>query len=385
MQRLIISVLFGIGLLGAELLGGNSALAHHGFGTFALNEDIELSGIVTDLEFVNPHSWLNFNVMQEDGTTAEYRCEMRSATTLRRSGWTPEMFPTGTRIVIQGSPDRIDPRACYVSTLSLDDGTSLDRYQQLISSEVEVDRDSRLPNGHPNLAGDWAVEQVIMTDPKGRDGTLVALSRAEDFGVGGLPEGQSEIPGARGTPEAEIVRDPLALRPTRSVVDLTAAGSTEMERLAAIPRLERSCLIGSIISDWGGESVNRITQNADTITLDYGRHGLERIIDMRMTIHPRSIEPSRTGHSIGWWDNDELVVDTIGFLPGTLAGTTPHSDRLHIVERFSYNPAELTLTRSHLTEDPLYLTEAYTGSSTMILSNVPYATEPCIDLTPTGQ
>lgn len=372
-----------IALLGAGLMVATTPHAHHGFGTFAMNEDVELSGVITSLDFVNPHSWLNFVVTNDDGSTQEYRCEMRSATTLRRSGWTADMFVPGENITIQGSPDRVDPKACYVSTLTLQNGTSLDRYGQLVAAEVEVERAARLADGHPNLAGDWAVEQRIMTDPKGRDGTLVPLSQADDFGVGGVPEGQREIPGARGTPEAEVVRDPLARGPARSFVELTEAGQAELERLAEIPRLERSCLPGSIVSDWGGEPVNRITQAGDTITIAYGAHGRERVVDMRRTIHPSRIEPSWAGHSIGWWDGDVLVVDTIGFEPGTLAGTTPHSDQLHVVERFTLDSA--ALTREHWAEDPLYFTAAATGSTTMIISNVPYAAEACQDLTPVPQ
>jgi hypothetical protein len=243
----------------------------------------------------------------------------------------------------------------------------------------------RSADGHPNLAGDWAVEQRIMTDPKGRDGTLVPLSQADDFGVGGVPEGQREIPGARGTPEADVVRDPLARGPARGIVELTEAGQAEMERVAAIPRLERSCLPGSIISDWGGEPVNRISQDEDTITIAYGAHGRERIVDLRRTIHPSGIEPSWAGHSIGWWDGDVLVVDTVGFEPGILAGTTPHSDQLHVVERFTIDADAMTLTRAHWAEDPFYFTEAATGATTMIVSNVPYAAEACQDLTPVPQ
>jgi hypothetical protein len=158
-----------------------------------------------------------------------------------------------------------------------------------------------------------------------------------------------------------------------------------MERLAAIPRLERSCLPGSILSDWGGEPVNRITHGAGTITIAYGAHGRERTIDLRNTIHLGSMDPSWAGHSIGWWEGDVLVVDTIGIEPGPLVGTTPHSDQLHVVERFSLDPAAMTLTREFRANDPLYLTETYTGSTTMILSNVPYAAEACEDLTPVPQ
>ena len=139
---------------------------------------------------------------------------------------------------------------------------------------------------------------------------------------------------------------------------------------------------GSIVSEWGGESVDRITQSTDTVTLEYGHSGLVRTIHLGMTAHPANIEPSRAGHSIGHWDNDVLVVDTVGFLPGTLAGITPNSERLHVVERFSLDTATTMLKREFTAEDPLYFTESYTGSESMILSNVPYDPEPCEDLTP---
>ena len=65
----------------ASLLAPPAALAHHGFGNFAMDEDITLSGVVTKMDFVNPHSWVHFDVTKPDGTKAEYRCELRSATT----------------------------------------------------------------------------------------------------------------------------------------------------------------------------------------------------------------------------------------------------------------------------------------------------------------
>ena len=369
-------------LLAAGLMAVATASAHHGFGNFAMNEDIELTGVITRLDLVNPHSWLHFNVTGEDGETVEHRCELRSATTLRRSGWTPEMFTPGRRITIQGSPDRADPLACYTSTLVFADGTTLDRYAQRIPATLTVTRPARLANGEPHISDEWAVEQRVMTDPRGRDGTLVPLSQVGEFEPGAVPDGQREIPGARGTPEAEQARNPLANRGGRSAVGLTAAGQAAMEALAAIPRAERSCIEGSIISDWGGEPVNRITQRIDTILFQYGRHGLERTVHMSMSAHPADLEPSWAGHSIGRWEDDVLVVDTVGFLPGRLTGTTPHSGELHVVERFSLGADAITLTRQYTVEDPAYFTESYTGRETLISSKVRYDPELCVDLTP---
>jgi hypothetical protein len=375
----------GLGLLAAGLFVAPAVQAHHGFGNFAMDEDITLSGVVTKIDFVNPHSWVHFDVTAADGTKSQHRCELRSATTLRRSGWTPEMFAAGMRVTIQGSPDRAEKNACYVSTITFGDGTVLDRYGQRIPAQATTQRAARLPSGEPNISGDWAVEQLVMTDPAGRDGTLVPLSRVGSFERGAVPEGQQEIPGARGTPQAQTPRTgPPGGGGAfgRPAVELTDAGKAAQAALPQMSRAERSCAPGSIVSDWGGEPVNRITQGADTVTIQYGRNGRTRTVHMTAA-HPVNITPSADGHSIGRWENDVLVVDTIGFVPGTLVGQTPHSAQLHVVERFSLDPATTTLKREVQADDPLYWAASYTGNPTsMIVSTVPYAPEPCADLTP---
>lgn len=52
--------------------------------------------------------------------------------------------------------------------------------------------------------------------------------------------------------------------------------------------------------------------------------------------HPTDITPTYGGHSIGKWDGDTLVVDTVGFNENTWLDRDghPHSDQLHVIERF---------------------------------------------------
>ena len=107
-----------------------TASAHHGIANFDLNKDISISGTVAKLAFVNPHSWLYVNVVGADGKAAEWQCEMRAATVLRRSGWSEAMFTPGTPVTITGSPDRNQPNTCYLGTITFADGTSMDRYGQ---------------------------------------------------------------------------------------------------------------------------------------------------------------------------------------------------------------------------------------------------------------
>src|SRR5690606_28509226 len=121
------------------------------------------------------------------------------------------------------------------------------------------------------------------------------------------------------------------------------------------------CEITSILFDWVFDGpINRITQGEDEIVIEYGR-GLTRTVHMDMENHPADITPSRAGHSIGSWDGDTLVVDTVGFAPGTLARGVVHSDQLHIVERFTLNPETMALRREYVADDPLYFSDRYVG------------------------
>jgi hypothetical protein len=128
-----------------------SASAHHGFGRFDPTRDIEIEGTLTGLDFVNPHSYVYFDVIQADGTVLETGCEMRAATVLRRSGWSPELFVTGVRIKVTGNPHRDDPASCYAETLAIGDAPTLERYEQLtdappserVNHDILMDRVSK--------------------------------------------------------------------------------------------------------------------------------------------------------------------------------------------------------------------------------------------------
>ena len=342
--------------------------AHHGFGSFDRSKEIEVEGTVIDLDFVNPHSYVNFNSVGPDGAVIEMRCEMRAANVLRRSGWSRDMFPAGVHIVITGRPHRDDPSSCYAETLAIGDAPTLARYDQLdeATGTERVDRALRLPSGVINLSGDWAQEQyLIARPPDGGRGGLVPKSMVAAVTAGDLAF--SDVPGAG-----------WGARP----VNLTEAGVAAADALRnappeANPRLR--CEITSVLFDWVFDGpINRIAQSENAITLEYGR-GLTRTVNMD-TDHPSGITPSLSGHSIGHWDGDTLVVDTVGFVPGSLAWPVPHSDELHVVERFMLDPETMALKRDYVAEDPVYYTDNYVGSDTVLPADVPFAVDQCKEL-----
>src|SRR5690606_797022 len=137
-------------------------------------------------------------------------------------------------------------------------------------------------------------------------------------------------------------------------VELTEAGQAASDRQRALPPEETPrvrCEITSILFDWVYDAaINRITRGEDTITLEYGR-GLTRTIHMNMDSHPADIVPSRAGHSIGHWEDDTLVVESVGFLPGILAGNIVHTAELRVVERFTLDPETMEMRRDYVAED----------------------------------
>ncbi|HUF72592.1 MAG TPA: DUF6152 family protein [Gammaproteobacteria bacterium] len=354
-----------VALCGAFAIGG-AVHAHHGFGNFDSSADLmTLTGVVTGVEFINPHSWVYFTVTDEAAEEQHWRCELRAATVLTRSGWTPEMFVNGETITVLALPDRSDPRSCYLSNITFEDGTSYNRYAQIDESTEpeeltfdEGERPLRLANGELNISGDWAPVQMLLTDPR----------------VGGIPREE----------QPENARGPGGGGPRAEPVAMTEAGQAAVDAIdfrspEGNPRFR--CETTSVIFDWPWDgSTNRIVQRGDTISLIYGQHGFTRTIHMHLDAHPADIEPSRAGHSIGRWEDGVLVVDTVGFLPGLLTGQILHSGELHVVERFSLDAEMSTLTREYTAEDPLYFVGQHTGSDTLYVADLPHAVHPCREL-----
>ena len=89
----------------AALLFAGTSSAHHGSaGQFDHSKTVEVSGVVKKIRFVNPHSYVYFDITNEDGSVDEWRCEMRAASVLKRAGWSEDMFEPGTIIDIVGRP-----------------------------------------------------------------------------------------------------------------------------------------------------------------------------------------------------------------------------------------------------------------------------------------
>ena len=389
-------IIRSIAFIAAFLASAAVASAHHGFGTFDLTKSVTYTGKLTRLEFINPHSWLYFETTEANGKVLKHRCEMRSAHTLRRSGWKEELFPIGQTVTIEAAPDRADAQSCYLNTIRFANGTHMDRYGQYVATgknKVEEvrgplarrggantgggapaaqPRAARRASGEPNISGDWAPEQVVMADPRGRGGALVPLSTvatakpaepraggAGGGGGGGRGRGQG---GPRMYAGAEV----------------TPAGEEAAAKFTPKDNPRFMCQTTNIIFDWTFDGpVNRIQQNRDNIVIFYGQLNLRRTIHTNTKTHPANVTASRAGHSYGYWEGDTLVVDTTNFLPGFLNFPVPNSDKMHVVERFTLDPQTMKLTRAWTLEDPVYLKGQAKGQDVVEPADAPYTRDDC--------
>jgi hypothetical protein len=303
------------------------------------------------------------------------RCEMRAAMLIRRSGWTIDMFTPGAKVVIQGHPHRTDPNACYLESFTLGEQAEIDRDAQFTLEGPDVsNRRQRLASGEPNISGDWAVEQSVLTaPPEGGRGSMIPKSMIADYSAGRIT--MADIRARNPSP-----------RPVYTEAAKAFADDFQMWSVEDNPRL--SCKPTSILYDWTFDwPVNQITQTTTpegekVIDIYYGLYNFNRRIHMDMASHPANLQPSYAGHSIGHWEGDTLVVDTIGFEAGVLSPPTPNSEQLHIIERFTLDTGNMSLRREYEAIDPVNLAGPYAGADTVFLSDTPFVLEGCKEMTP---
>jgi hypothetical protein len=80
-----------------------------------------------------------------------------------------------------------------------------------------------------------------------------------------------------------------------------------------------------------------IVQQPDAVTLFYLLYNTVRHVRLNAP-HPENVAPSWQGHSVGWYEGDTLVIDTVGIKVAPISTVdpfgTPHSPALHVVERY---------------------------------------------------
>jgi hypothetical protein len=116
----VASVTFG------AILACAAAVAHHSFAAeFSIDAPIELTGKITKVEWVNPHSWFHLEVEDEDGRPVVWMVEGGSPNALIRRGVTAQSVPAGTELTVEGYRARDGSNTAVGRTFLLGNGERL--------------------------------------------------------------------------------------------------------------------------------------------------------------------------------------------------------------------------------------------------------------------
>ena len=120
-------------ILASSLLLAGSVFAHHSFvAEFDSNKPIQLNGIVTKVEWTNPHVWIYLNVKNDEtGETVNWGAELGPPHGLQRRGWRRNTLAIGTPISVDGflarnGTPRVNARSITLQATGASPGQTLD-------------------------------------------------------------------------------------------------------------------------------------------------------------------------------------------------------------------------------------------------------------------
>jgi len=290
------------------LLYPDILLAHHSHATIDNNDVRVLTGVVVKYGWAMPHVYLKVRAPNLDGQPVEYSIEMGNPPSLVRQGWTKESLQSGDVITWQGAHDKNKSRNYSTAEWVEKDGIRLgatgNRVDQL---EIKPSTD---------LNGLWTRDDPggfnpHYLPPKDWPYTQFGQAMVDSFIESNNPMLECKDPG-----------------PPKSML---------------LPYPHRI-----------------VRQDENTILIERDMMPVARVVHLARD-YPMG-EPSALGHSTGWFEGDQLVVETTNFVADRWGMQTgvDSSEKKHLVERFSLINGGMGLMAEITITDPVYLKEPKT-------------------------
>jgi hypothetical protein len=296
---------------------------------------VELEGTVTEYHWRNPHVYFNIMTAGASGEHIEWELQMPSTMTMTRMGWSRDSLSAGDRVTVW-THAAVDGRPYGILEVAEKaDGTRLPTSFDYGSGTVDPVFDIGENPGTDSIEGIWIADRSKLTlYPGGFDGFFRAQLILTEKGAaaqGSFDELSEE------NPESTCIG-----RPTPAMLVSTTIFPIQIE----------------------------LNEEQETVLIRTELYDEERTVYMDGRGHPETGERFVTGHSIGHWEGDVLVVDTRLFIdhrsPYQIG--VPSGARKHVVERYRLGDDGTRLSVEFMLEDPEYLAEPLSHSRELLFS-----------------
>jgi hypothetical protein len=294
------------------LLAAGAAHSHHSPIIFDTDSVIVIEGEISRFDWMNPHTYIFVSTVTPAGERLEWQLESDATPILARNGWSPTSLSPGEHVAVRANPDRNAERAhALLISLEKDDG-------QVLTPTAGDPNAPATPARRSSLAGIW--EQGFQNFLEFRSHGLDVRTTAAGTAARASYDIRSENPVARCVPY-----------PSPTII--------------AVP-----------------QHLNEIRIADDRVEIHNEFFDVQRTIWTDGRGHPESGERTNQGHSIGRWENGDLIVDTRLFADhrSTLPGTgLPSGAGKHVVERYTLTSDGTGISIDVLLEDPEFLAEPF--------------------------
>ena len=307
------------------VLAATSVSGHHSDAGIDMDSVITLEGTVTEYNWRNPHVYFTMDATDAGGEPVEWDVQMGATNTSIRKGWARDSLAAGDKVTVLLYPARNGRPYGILDSLTIEGGGELSG--PLYRPEVTASASS--------LDGIWMAHPSDMAEyPGGFDGFFRA--------------------------KLNLTTEGLAAQAAYDVFSEENPESTCVGRPTP----------GMIISAHLFPIEIRIDEDNETAMIRSEIWDEVRTVYMDGRPHPEASERFPSGHSIGRWEGETLVVDTSNFTdhrsPYQIG--VPSGAQKHVVERYRLNEDGTRLIVEFVLEDPEYIVEPMTHTRELIYS-----------------
>lgn len=279
--------------------------AHHGVAPhYDANKPVTIDGVIAKFDFINPHSFVYIETIDDTGNKQLWQCETASRAVLARNGLREDMFKIGERVRLEGIAGRRNPTGCAFRVAYFSDGSVLRSntlFGPTLASAAEI------PSESNSVYGIWTMKEFAVS----------------------MYEGVLTAAGER----ARAAFDPVADDPAIY------------------------CDPASPVRFW--VNVNEpfeIRREGDGVIVEHRFMDTQRVVHLNSETSAAAGSPTTMGYSVGRFEGAALVITTDNFSAGTLEPrrAVMHTQNLKFSERLEVNEDTGDLEITWVIDDPEY-------------------------------